>query len=217
MTTLAGLKVFDVKPDFPDETLLRGWRRQSFTPMGAAKYGVFPSKDAVHTLQNHYVLKGAQVREVEEFHVEHAGKWKPFLLPSWISELGNGETNSITTPTGSPSLAVDWCDYARAYGSDLSDYGRLGSFVFVLFPDGTFAARQVTAVSASVPGDYDLLDLSGDWPFDVVPGDGCVIGFCYHVRMLSDELQLVFSGPGSAACDLAFVQALVSTPEADVA
>ena len=213
--TSGGYQVLSQQPDFADQVSIAAARASSLGGFGQARrYAVWPGKDAVHSLAARYVLRGAEIAAMESFHADHCGSWRAFLLPSWVSELANGETNATTTTVGPATLAIDYCDYANTWGKDLDD-GKLGRFVFVLYPDGELAVRRVSGVASSAPGDKDVLAVDSGWPQAIVPGDGCLIGFAYLVRFLSDALELEFSGLAQAACDLAFVQALVSVPEAD--
>lgn len=215
--TVAGLEVLDIKPDFSSEFVTAAGRLFSAAAPGQARrYAVFPGKDAIHSFTRQYVLRGADIAKMQAFHEARAGRWGSFLVPSWQGDLSNGLTNTIPTPVGVNNIVIDWCDYQNTYGKDLSDPGRTGHFVFVLFPSGILAVREIIAVSATAVNDYDWLDTTQELPQQLNPGDGSVIGFAHKVRFGEDDLNLTYTGPNNATCELAFTTVLTSTPEADV-
>lgn len=203
-----------VRPDFAEPPVLAGGRLNRIVGLSAARrLGFFQGQKPVHSLTHRYILSGADLLEFEAFFNARRGRWQDFLMPSWTGELGCNETNLTSTPQGSPSLNIDWCDYATNYGP--AD-GRLGRYIFILWSDGTFFTSKVNGIFSSTPGVTEELDLANPLPKDVLVTDPPVIGFLYNVRFSSDELELTYSGPGVAAFEMSYVEHVVSTPEIDV-
>lgn len=211
--TLDGKEVLETMPDFADEPELQGARTMVLPELNLTrKVGFVIGQKPVHVLRHRYALKGQAILDFEKFFNDRRGVWQDFLVPSWHSELGNGETNPNPSASGQPFLNVDWCDYPANYGP--AD-GRLGRYVFLLWDDGTFFAAKVLAVISNA-GVTDELELSANLPKAVNPDDSTVIGFLYHCRFASDELEFEYAGTNNARTEMAYLEHVISTPEADV-
>lgn len=212
--TIDGLELFEVRPTFASPPELAANRiAQGIEVSEARRIGFFIGQKPNHVLSHHYVLREDEIETVENFFNARSGKWQSFLVPSYHSELGCGETNVTNSTSGSANLYVDWCDYANNYGP--TD-GLLGRYVFILWDDGTFFASKVSGVGASVANVHDRLTLATNLPQDVLVSNPPLIGFIYHVRFATDELALEYEGPSNASTDLSFIEITLATPPADV-
>lgn len=211
--TIDGKELLEIRPDFADRPRMNATRFSRMSQQGQARrIGFFPGKKAVHTLNHRYVLRGANVDAFEAFFNARRGRHESFLVPSYVAELGCGTTNVTGSPAAGTDLYIDWCDYETLYGPV---EGFLGQYIFILWPDGTFFATEVEAVAASVADVHDRLTLADALPKDVTTDDGQVIGFCYDVRFMSDEIELEYVGLDCAMAEIAFIEDVDSEPEAD--
>lgn len=214
--TLDGLEVLLTRPDFASPPSLNGSRLATLTDLGRSRrYGAFPGKVATHALSHRYVLRGTEVRDFEDFFNARAGRWQRFLLPSWVYELSNGETNATGSSSGQPNLRIDFCDYAAVFNPAGAETSRLGHYVWILWPDATFFAAKVNSVASSTAGVHDTLALASNLPKAVTADHGQLIGFCYAARFAHDDLELTFRGPGTAECEVTYAEDVQSTPAAD--
>ena len=207
-------EVLSSRPNFASEPEIitgRAYNNVALAPARRIKFAT--SKRAIHSLNHRYVLRGAQIAAFEDFFNARAGKWKEFWVPSWTGELGRANTE--TDNAGATTLHVDWCDYAVNFDPTHSEVGRLGHYIWILWPDGTFHVTKVTSVAASVINNYDRLNIATALPKAVTP-NGQIIGFLYLVRFISDELLLAYAGPNNAAVEMGYIEHVESVPDADV-
>lgn len=215
--TIDGKEVFEIRPDFAQAPDIAGARFQtvvSFSP--GKRVGFFPGKIAVHSLRHRYVTRGSVTRDLEAFFNARAGRWQSFLLPSWVYELSNGTTNTTGSASGQPNLRIDWCDYGTYFDPTHAELSRLGHYVFVLWPDGTTFFSRVNSMGANSAGVFETLVLATNLPAVVGGNHDAIIGFLYEVRFADDELELEYHGPNAAACEIAYLEHVTSTPVADI-
>lgn len=209
-----GYELLEIRPDFASDIVVDVATTSTGQRMGeAAAFFQYPSQRPVHSLPRDYVLPVATANEFADFFDAHAGQWKAFLVPSYCAEIGNGETNSTASSTGTPDLYVDWCDYETNFNPV---DGNLGRYIFILWEDGTFFATKVLSVSDSSEGVYDKLELDDNLPKDVSVTSPPIIGFIYLVNFASDELEFEYFGDSKVVFGAAMIESLISTPEADV-
>jgi len=214
---LSGKELLTIRPDFATDPRMTGARFTASAEAGPARrFAAFPGKAPVHQLTQRYILRGQEIQDLIDFHAARAGKWEDFFVPSWFGDIAWQYSTHATVTAGTAQLVIDWCNYAKYYGPIDGDIFRTGRHVFALWPDGTFAARKVTAVAGSVANDYDLLTVDAAWPQDISRGT-CLLGFCYLVRFSSDELEVQYKGNGTAEISATYIEQLTAAAAADVA
>lgn len=212
--TIDGYELLEIRPDFASDITVDVVTTSIGNRMGEARaFLQYPTQRPVHSLSRDYVLPAVTAEAFADFFDDHAGQWKAFLVPSYCSELGNGETNSTASTSGTPDLYIDWCDYEAKF--EPVD-GNLGRYIFILWDDGTFFATKVLSVSDTSAGIYDKLQLNDNLPKGVSVTSPPIIGFVYLVNFATDELEMEFFGDSNVVLSAPMIESLISTPEADV-
>lgn len=207
--SLQGYEVFDIAPHFASPPKLRGGMIvDKIGNAAAAQIVSYRGKHPLHSLYFEFLFTDeAAVREFEDFFAAHAGKWKPFWIPSWHQEL----VPAADLASGSNQLSIEPVGYEDRYLVDTANVTRLGNYVFLLHEDGTLWTPRVTAVTGTDP---EVLTLDANAAMDWDAGK-YILGFLYFVRFMSDELEVKWSGPSVAQSSISFQEVVRIAAEAD--
>ena len=208
--TLESLQVLDIEPDFARMPTIRGSRLTDRMMISEADQVVsYRGKHVIHNLYFEWRLQTrTEVRALEDFFYDHAGKWLPFWVPSWHGEIYQ-RADLLSSGT---TLSIEPIDYATTWLVDPTNVYRLGNYIFLLHQDGTLWTPQVTGVSGTDP---EVLTLGEAATQDWNQGE-CIIGFLYCVRFMQDELELTHEGPNAAWTKLSMQEVTNVEAEADV-
>lgn len=207
--SLEGYEVFDVQPHFAEPPKVRGGFLHDHVDIAMAR-GILSlrGKHPTHALSHRFLLQtAAEIRELEDFFYDRAGKWQPFWIPSWHQEL----VPASTLANGSDELEIEPVDYSTRYFQDSATVTRLGNYLFLLHQDGTLWTPRVVDVT---DGDPEVLTLGVTASKDWVPSE-YILGFLYFVRFASDELELMYEGPGAAQAQIGFQEVIRIAAEDD--
>lgn len=205
--------VLHLQPDFAQSPRMGAAREIDVAKLSTARrYSQTRGVDVKHTLTFDWQLQGEdEIRYLSEFFYHHKGKWQPFFVPSWHKELELAET----AQTGSDRVFIEPVNYGAVYFRDGGHALQLGHYVFLLHEDGTMHFSRVLGVVgwppesagsesdstasdsgsfASTPNTPEELILETPLAHDFEPSR-TVMGFCYFVRSMQDDLELEYSGP----------------------
>jgi hypothetical protein len=198
MTEITSHAVLDLMPHFAAEPRVRGSRPLDMIDISPARrYVHWRGAQALHVLTFDFELAREEIREVEDFFGAMRGKWRPFFIPSWQSELEPTED----VANGGTSLTISQVDYAETYYGDEELLTALGKHLFLLHEDGTMHLCRVTEVTGGGSDDDEVLTFTPPAPKAFEVGR-FMVGFLYLVRFVHDELEMAFAGPDHARCTI---------------
>lgn len=206
---IEGEELLELMPDFatpPKIVVSRRASQVNFAP--AEQVRAFHTQAAIHAFSHkHVMVTRAQRTALEAFFDDHCGRWKGFWVPSWHCEL----VPTAGVGTGETELSIEPVRYATAYDPTATDVRQLGHYIFMLHRDGTLHTTKVESVAGTDP---EVLTLTTGPAQDFNLGE-FMVGFLYHVRFVSDELGVQFSGPDIATATIGMVESIGAESEAD--
>lgn len=133
----------------------------------------------------------AETWALRQFLHRRAGRWRPFWLPTFESDLRLNMTGLVTT-----SVQVEDDDY-RALGSKHAHVG-------IQYVDGSWRARAITGISVQ-GGGLLLLALDGA-ALNVDASQIRMLSFLGLKRLDTDRVEIRWPGNGVATCDVRILE-----------
>lgn len=133
----------------------------------------------------------AETWALRQFLHRRAGRWRPFWLPTFESDLRLNMTGLVTT-----SVQVEDDDY-RALGN-------AHTHIAIQYTDGSWRARAVTGISVQ-GGGLLLLALDGV-ALNVDASQIRMLSFLGLKRLDTDRVEIQWPGNGVAVCDVRILE-----------
>lgn len=210
MATIEGKELFLTQPNFASPPRIVGQQIVSTVELSEARrIAAYTGKHPLHAMTHEFIFKTkAEAEAFEEFFDARGGQHEAFWIPGWHAEL-----NPVANITnGGNQISVSPVEYASVYDPTHAETNRLGHYVFVHDYDGTIHTTRINSVSGTNP---EVLVMNTVAPKLFTLGQ-FYVGFLYHVRFMTDELEMEWFGANEAHCSVPLIEAMTTTSAADV-